>query len=108
MQSGDLDHLYEVLERKKDKNSAGEPVNIWIKIDEFYGEEIPVSAQTFASSGASGSAIIVQINMRPSDCTILKAEHILRDIDSQNLYAITGILPVGKDKHRLMCMVGKI
>ena len=108
MQSGDLDHLYEVLERKKDKNSAGEPVKIWIKIDEFYGEEIPVSAQTFASSGASGSAIIVQINMRPSDCTILKAEHILRDIDSQNLYAITGILPVGKDKHRLMCMVGKI
>ncbi len=108
MQSGDLDHLYEVLERKKDKNSAGEPVNIWIKIDEFYGEEIPVSAQTFASSGASGSAIVVQINMRPSDCTILKAEHILRDIDSQNLYAITGILPVGKDKHRLMCMVGKI
>ena len=108
MQSGDLDHLYEVLERKKDKNSAGEPVNIWIKIDEFYGEEIPVSAQTFASSGASGSAIVVQINIRPSDCTILKAEHILRDIDSQNLYAITGILPVGKDKHRLMCMVGKI
>lgn len=108
MQSGDLDHLYEVLERKKDKNTAGEPVNIWIKIDEFYGEEIPVSAQTFASSGASGSAIVVQINMRPSDCTILKAEHILRDIDSQNLYAITGILPVGKDKHRLMCMVGKI
>lgn len=108
MQSGDLDHLYEVLERKKNKNLAGETVDIWGVIDQFYGEEVPVSAQTFASSGASGSAVVVQINMRPSDCPTLKAEHILRDIDSQNLYAITGILPVGKDKHRLMCTVGKI
>ena len=108
MQSGDIDHLYEVLERKKDKNSAGETVNIWLEIGEFYGEEVPVSAQTFASSGASGSAIVVQINMRPSDFPALKAEHILRDVDSQNLYAITGILPVGKDKHRLMCTVGKL
>lgn len=108
MQSGDLDHLYEVLERKKDKNSAGETVNIWFEIGKFYGEEVPVSAQTFASSGASGSAIVVQINMRPSDLPALKAEHVLRDVDSQKLYAITGILPVGKDKHRLMCTVGKL
>lgn len=108
MQSGDLDHLYEVLERKKDKNSAGETVNIWVEIGKFYGEEVPVSAQTFASSGASGSAIVVQVNMRPSDFTALKAEHVLRDADSEKLYAITGILPVGKDKHRLMCTVGKI
>ena len=108
MQSGDLDHLYEVLERKKDKNSAGETVNIWVEIGKFYGEEVPVSAQTFASSGAAGSAIVIQVNMRPSDCPALKAEHVLRDVDSENLYAITGILPVGKDKHRLMCTVGKI
>lgn len=108
MQIGNLDHLYAVLERKKEKNSAGELEDIWKEIDRFYGEEVPVSVQTFASSGASGSAIVVQINMRPSDCPILKAEHILKDLDSQNLYAITGILPVGKDKHRLMCTVGKL
>ena len=108
MQSGDLDHLYEVLERTKLKNTAGEVDYIWNPIAQFYGAEVPVSAQTFSSSGASGTAIIVQINMRPSDCPVLKAEHILRDVDSRNLYAITGILPVGKDKHRLMCTVGKI
>ena len=108
MQSGDLDHLYEVLERTKSKNSAGETEYIWTVIAKFYGSEIPVSAQTFSTSGASGSAIVVQINMRPSDCPELKSEHQLRDIDTQALYAISGILPVSRDKHRLMCKVGKL
>lgn len=108
MQSGDLDHLYEVLERTKSKNSAGEVEYMWTKITEFYGGEVPVSAQTFSSSGASGSAIVIQINMRPDDCPELKAEHQLRDVDTQTLYAITGILPVSRDKHRLMCKVGKL
>ena len=38
----------------------------------------------------------------------LLPEHQLRDADSQNIYAITGILPVSRAKHRIMCAVGKI
>lgn len=108
MQSGDLDHLYEVLKRTEEKDSAGQKKWVWSKIGEFYGGEVPVSTSVFSSSGAMGSALVVQINYRPEDFPDLLDEHQLRDVDSQKIYAITGILPVGKDKHRLMCTVGKL
>ena len=108
MQSGDLDHLYEVMERTEEKDSAGQKKWVWNKIGEFYGGEVPVSTSAFSSSGALGSALVVQINYRPDDFPELKAEHQLRDADSQNIYAITGILPVSRAKHRIMCAVGKI
>lgn len=108
MQSGDLDHLYEVLERAEEKDSAGQKKWIWTKIGEFYGGEVPVSTSAFSSSGAMGSALVVQINYRPEDFPDLLPEHQLRDVDSQKIYAITGILPVSHAKHRIMCAVGKI
>lgn len=55
-----------------------------------------------------GSALVVQINYRPEDFPDLLPVHQLRDADSQNIYAITGILPVSRAKHRIMCAVGKI
>lgn len=108
MQSGELDHLYEVLKRTEEKDSAGQKKWIWTKIGEFYGGEAPVNTTAFSSSGAMGSALVVQINYRPEDFPDLLAEHQLRDVDSQKIYAITGILPVNRAKHRIMCTVGKI
>lgn len=108
MQSGDLDHLYEVMERTEEKDSAGQKKWIWTKIGAFYGGEAPVNTTAFSSSGAMGSALVVQINYRPEDFPDLLAEHQLRDVDSQKIYAITGILPVNRAKHRIMCTVGKI
>ena len=108
MQSGDLDHLYEVLQRTEEKDSAGQKKWVWIKIGEFYGGEVPVSTSAFSSSGAMVSALVVQINYRPEDFPDLLPAHQLRDADSQNIYAITGILPVSRAKHRIMCAVGKI
>lgn len=55
-----------------------------------------------------GSALVVQINYRPEDFPDLLPEHQLRDADSLDIYAITGILPVSRAKHRIMCAVGKI
>lgn len=108
MQSGALDHLYEVLQRTATKDSAGQRVWEWSKIAEFYGELVPVSVANFSTSGAVGSALVAQVNYRPDDCLELKSEHLLRDVDTQALYAITGILPVSSAKHRIMCTVGKI
>ena len=108
MQSGELDHLYEVLKRTEEKDSAGQKKWIWIKIGAFYGGEAPVNTTAFSSSGAMGSALVVQINYRPEDFPDLLDEHQLRDVDSQKIYAITGILPVNRAKHRIMCTVGKI
>ncbi len=108
MQSGELDHLYEVLKRTEEKDSAGQKKWIWTKIGAFYGGEAPVNTTAFSSSGAMGSALVVQINYRPEDFPDLLAEHQLRDVDSQKIYAITGILPVNRAKHRIMCTVGKI
>lgn len=108
MQSGELDHLYEVLKRTEEKDSAGQKKWIWTKIGAFYGGEAPVNTTAFSSSGAMGSALVVQINYRPEDFPDLLAEHQLRDVDSQKIYAITGILPVSRAKHRIMCAVGKI
>lgn len=108
MQSGELDHLYEVLKRTEEKDSAGQKKWIWTKIGAFYGGEAPVNTTAFSSSGAMGSALVVQINYRPEDFPDLLDEHQLRDVDSQKIYAITGILPVSRAKHRIMCTVGKI
>lgn len=108
MQSGDLDHLYEVLQRTEEKDSGGQKKWVWNKIGEFYGAEVPVSTSAFSSSGAMGSALVVQINYRPEDFPDLLPEHQLRDADSLDIYAITGILPVSRAKHRIMCTVGKI
>lgn len=108
MQSGELDHLYEVLKRTEEKDSAGQKKWIWTKIGAFYGGEAPVNTTAFSSSGAMGSALVVQINYRPEDFPDLLDEHQLRDVDSQKIYAITGILPVKRAKHRIMCTVGKI
>jgi hypothetical protein len=108
MQSGELDHLYEVLKRTEEKDSAGQKKWIWTKIGAFYGGEAPVNTTAFSSSGAMGSALVVQINYRPEDFPDLLDEHQLRDVDSQKIYAITGILPVNRAKHRIMCAVGKI
>ncbi|WP_075167495.1 phage head completion protein [Acinetobacter indicus] len=108
MQSGELDHLYEVLKRTEEKDSAGQKKWIWTKIGAFYGGEAPVNTTAFSSSGAMGSALVVQINYRPEDFPDLLDEHQLRDVDSQKIYAITGILPVNRAKHRIMCTVGKI
>ena len=108
MQSGDLDHLYEVMVRTEEKDSAGQKKWVWNKIGEFYGGEVPVSTSAFSSSGAMGSALVVQINYRPEDFPDLLPEDQLRDADSKNLYAITCILPVSRAKHRIMCAVGKI
>lgn len=108
MQSGNLDHLFDVLQRSSTKNSIGEEIWQWSEVGQFYAAVSPVSAQTFTSSGAMGSAIVAQLNYRPTDFTELNYGHLLRDVDTQEIYAITGILPVGKSKSRIMCKVGVI
>ena len=97
-----------MLKRTEEKDSAGQKNWIWTKIGAFYGGEAPVNTTAFSSSGAMGSALVVQINYRPEDFPDLLDEHQLRDVDSQKIYAITGILPVNRAKHRIMCAVGKI
>lgn len=108
MQSGNLDHLFHVLQRSSRKNSMGEEDWQWSEIGQFYAAVSPVSAQTFTSSGAMGSAIVAQLNYRPNDFPELNYGHLLRDVDTQEVYAITGILPISKSKARIMCKVGAI
>ena len=107
MQAGDLDHLFDVLERTEVKNAAGQIKQEWIVIGQFWGGVEPVSTNAFVNSGAQGSQIICRIVMRPSDFA-MQPDYLLRDADSQEVYAMAGILPVDKSKQALLCSIGKL
>ena len=109
MQSGQLDTLFEVLQRTEQKNSAGQVKQIWTVIGDFCGEVLPVSTTNFVNSGVMGNAIIARIHMRPNDFPELLESHRLRDVDTGKLYDITGILPVEKNrKQAVMVSNGKL
>lgn len=108
MQSGDLDTLFNVFERTEEKNSAGQTKQIWKNIGQFYGGVQPISTTAFTQSGVQGSALVCRVVMRPDDFPNIGAEMLIQDVDSNEVYKITGALPVSKGKKSLMCTVGKL
>lgn len=109
MQSGQLDTLFEVLERTEQKNSGGQVKQVWSVIGEFYGELLPVSTTNFVNSGVMGNALVARIHMRPNDFIELVESHRLRDVDTNLLYDITGILPIIKnEKQAVLVTKGKL
>ncbi|MHA3061184.1 phage head completion protein [Acinetobacter sp. ANC 4631] len=108
MQSGQLDTLFEVLERTTQKNAGGQTKYEWSVIGQFYGGVNPVSVNSFVQSSVQGSALVARVVMRPMDFPNLSAAHQIRDVDTQQLYKIDGILPVSKSRQSLMCSIGKL
>lgn len=108
MQSGDLDTLFDVFERTEEKNSGGQVKQIWRVIGQFYGGVQPISTTAFAQSGVQGSALVCRVVMRPDDFPSINAALLIQDVDSKEIYKITGALPVNKGKKALMCVVGKM
>ncbi len=108
MQSGQLDTLFDVLERTPQKNGGGQLKYEWSVIGQFYGGVQPVSVNSFVQSNIQGSALVARVVMRPVDLPNLSSAHQIRDVDTQQLYKIEGVLPVNKGKQSLMCTVGKI
>lgn len=107
MQSGQLDTLFDVLERLPTTNAAGQTTDSWQVVGQFWGGVEPISASAFVNSGVQGANLVCQIIMRPTDFPV-KAEHMIRDAYSLAIYDIEGILPVPIDnKNRLMCSIGK-
>ena len=105
MQSGQLDTLFEVLERTEQKNSGGQVKQVWVGIGDFYGELLPVSTTNFVNSGVMGNALVARIHMRPSDFPELVESHRLRDVDTDLLYDITGILPIIKNEKQAVLVI---
>lgn len=108
MQPGKLDHLFDVLQRTEEKNSGGQVKQDWTVIGDFYGGVEPISTQVFTLSHTQGSALVCRVVMRPDDFPNLTAAHMLRDVDTQEIYQIDGKLPVNKGKQTLMCSIGKL
>lgn len=108
MQSGKIAVLFDVLERTTEKNSAGEVKQIWLNIGQFYGDIEPVKAETFVKSGIQGSALVCRVVMRPDDFPNIKAAFLLRDVDTDAIYAINGVIPINSSKKALMCSLGKL
>ena len=108
MHNGKLDTLFDVLQRTEEKNSGGQIKQVWSVIGQFYGGVEPVSTQVFTLSHTQGSALVCRIVMRPDDFPNLTAAHMLRDVDSNEIYRIDGKLPVNKGKQALMCSIGKL
>ena len=106
MQSGELDHLFDVLQRTVTKNPVGQIKQEWIVIGQFWGGIEPVSTNAFVNSGAQGSQIICRVVMRPSDFNI-QPDYLLRVADTDEIYAIQGKLPVDQSKQALLCSIGK-
>ena len=108
MQSGDLDTLFDVLQRTEEKNSGGQVKQTWSVIGQFYGGVEPLSTQVFTLSHTQGSALVCRVVMRPDDFPSLNATHMLQDVDNRDVYRIDGKLPIHKGKQALMCSIGKL
>lgn len=108
MQSGDLDTLFDVLERTDQKNSGGQVKQEWNRIGQFYGGVKPISTQTFVQSGVQGSALVCRVVMRPDDFPQIKPKHMIKNVDTDEVYVIEGVLPVYKNKWSLMCKLGAL
>lgn len=107
MQSGDLDTLFDVFEQTEDKNSAGQKKQVWIGIGQFCGGVQPINVNAFTQSSVQGSALVCRVVMRPDDFPTINAALLIQDVDTKEIYKITGVLPVNKGKKTLMCVVGK-
>ena len=108
VQSGDLDTLFDVLERTDQKNTGGQVKQEWNQIGQFYGGVEPISIQTFVQSGVQGSALVCRVVMRPDDFPQIKPKHMIKNIDTNEVYVIEGVLPVNKGKWSLMCKNGAL
>lgn len=107
MQSGELDTLFNVFQQTDEKNSAGQKVQSWENIGHFYGGVQPISTNAFTQSGTQGSALVCRVVIRPDDFPTINAALLIQDVDTKEIYKITGVLPVNKGKKTLMCVVGK-
>lgn len=108
MQSGELDTLFDVFQQTEEKNTAGQKVQSWKKIGQFYGGVQPISTNAFTQSGTQGSALVCRIVMRPDDFPNINAALLIQDVDTNEIYKISGALPIDKGKKALMCTVGKM
>ena len=108
MQSGKLDTLFDVLERTTEKNSGGQVKQDWINIGQLYGGIEPLSTQTFVNSSVQGSALICRVVIRPDDFPNIKPKHMIRNVDTDEIYVIEGIIPINKSKSALMCKIGAL
>lgn len=108
MHNGELDTLFDVLQRTEEKNSGGQNKQVWSVIGQFYGGVEPISTQVFTLSHTQGSALVCRIVMRPDDFPSLNTAHILQDVDNKEIYRIDGKLPIHKGKQALMCSIGKL
>lgn len=108
MQAGQLDTLFEVLERTEEKNSGGQVKQVWVSIGQFYGQVLPISTTNYVNSGVHGNALVARIHMRKSDFVELVDSHRLRDMDTNKIYDITGILPVTRSKQAVMVSFGRL
>lgn len=108
MQPGQLDTLFDVLERTPDKNSGGMVKQQWTSIGQIYGGVEPINTQTFVNSSVQGSALVCRVIIRPDDFPLIKAKHMIRNVDTDELYVIEGILPINKGKSALMCKIGAL
>ena len=108
VQSGDLDTLFDVLERTDQKNTGGQVKQEWNQIGQFYGGVEPISTQTFVQSGVQGSALVCRVVMRPDDFPQIKPKHMIKNVDTNEVYVIEGVLPVNKGKWSLMCKNGAL
>lgn len=108
MQPGQLDTLFEVLERTSDKNTGGMVKQEWTSIGQLYGGIEPINTQTFVSSSVQGSALVCRVVIRPDDFPIIKPKHLIRNVDTQEIFVIEGILPINKGKSALMCKIGAL
>ena len=85
MQSGDLDTLFDVLQRTDGKNSGGQIKQIWTAIGQFYGGVEPISTQVFTLSHTQGSALVCRVVMRPDDFPSLNASLMIQDVDTKEI-----------------------
>lgn len=108
MQSGKLDTLFEVLERGPGKNTGGMVKQEWTSIGQLYGGVEPVNTNAFVASGAQGSALICRVVIRPDDFPSIQPKHMIRNVDTDEIYVIEGIIPINKGKSALMCKTGAL
>lgn len=108
MQSGKLDALFDVLERTEQKNSGGQVKQEWISIGQLYGGIEPLNTQTFVNSSVQGSALVCRVVIRPDDFPTIKPNHMIRNVDTDEIYVIEGIIPINKGKRALMCKTGAL
>ena len=108
MQSGELDHLVEIIKKEQGRNTGGGLVPGWVVIGQVYASFEPVSVNSFNLSNAEGSALVIRILVRDNDFKILP-EYLFRDVDTGEVYQVKGVLPLPKKRMQsCLCSMGEL